>query len=169
MNDRIRVRRALISVADKRGLVDFATRLHGAGIEIVSSGGTHKALSEAGIPVTPVAEVTGAAEMLGGRVKTLHPNIHGGILADLANSGHVADMEQRGIAPFQLVVVNLYPFESTVAPERCDGVRSDRADRHRRTDADQSRRQESRVGRCCDLAQAVRARGDRGREWWSRR
>jgi phosphoribosylaminoimidazolecarboxamide formyltransferase/IMP cyclohydrolase len=113
----------LISVADKRGLVDFATRLHGAGIEIVSSGGTHKTLSEAGIPVTPVAEVTGAAEMLGGRVKTLHPSIHGGILADLGNPGHVADLDERAIAPFQLVVVNLYPFESTVG--RSDATESE--------------------------------------------
>lgn len=114
MSDRIRVKRALVSVADKRGLADFAARLHAAGIEIVSSGGTSRALLEAGIPVTAVADVTEAPEMLGGRVKTLHPHIHGGILADLGDPEHVADLEQRDIAPFELVVVNLYPFESTV-------------------------------------------------------
>jgi phosphoribosylaminoimidazolecarboxamide formyltransferase/IMP cyclohydrolase len=115
VKDRVRVRRALVSVADKRGLVEFASRLHAAGIEIVSSGGTQRALADAGIPVTAVADVTAAPEMLGGRVKTLHPNIHGGILADLGDPSHLADLEQRGIDPFQLVVVNLYPFESTVA------------------------------------------------------
>ena len=114
MKDRIRVKRALVSVADKRGLVEFVARLHSAGIEIVSSGGTHRSLTEAGIPVTAVADVTGAPEMLGGRVKTLHPNIHGGILADLGDPGHVADLKRREIAPFELVVVNLYPFESTI-------------------------------------------------------
>lgn len=113
----IPVRRALLSVSDKTGLVAFAQRLAAAGVEIVSSGGTARALSEAGVPVIPVGEVTGAPEMLGGRVKTLHPNIHGGILADLGEPSHVTDLEERGIAPFQLVVVNLYPFRETVADE----------------------------------------------------
>ena len=111
----IPVTRALISVSDKTGLIEFAERLHGAGVEIVSSGGTARRLTEAGIPVMPVAEVTAAPERLGGRVKTLHPNIHGGILADLGNEEHLGDLEARGIDPFQLVVVNLYPFEETVA------------------------------------------------------
>jgi phosphoribosylaminoimidazolecarboxamide formyltransferase/IMP cyclohydrolase len=114
------VNRALISVSDKTGLVDFAERLSAAGVEIVSSGGTARHLSDARIPVTSVADVTAAPEMLGGRVKTLHPNIHGGILADLGDDQHLGDLEARGIDPFQLVVVNLYPFEETVAGEASD-------------------------------------------------
>ncbi len=116
----IPVTRALISFSDKTGLVDFAERLHDAGVEIVSSGGTARHLSDAGIPVTSVADVTAAPEMLGGRVKTLHPNIHGGILADLGDDQHLGELEARGIDPFQLVVVNLYPFEETVAGEASD-------------------------------------------------
>jgi len=103
-------RRALLSVYDKTGLVDFATALHELGFELVSSGGTATALAEAGVPVTEVAEVTGAPEILEGRVKTLHPGVHGGILADLGNEQHRADLEAQGIAPFELVVSNLYPF-----------------------------------------------------------
>ncbi len=115
--NQIPVRRALLSVSDKTGLIEFARRLHAAGVEIVSSGGTARAIADAGIPVTPIAEVTGAPEMLGGRVKTLHPVVHGGILADLASPDHRADLERRGIEAFQLVVVNLYPFEETVAAD----------------------------------------------------
>ncbi len=111
----IEVRRALVSVYDKAGLVPFAERLAGAGVEIVSSGGTASALTQAGIAVTTVESVTGAAEMLGGRVKTLHPRIHGGILANLADDSHRRDLVQNKIEAFQLVVVNLYPFEDTVA------------------------------------------------------
>ncbi|KAA3636295.1 MAG: bifunctional phosphoribosylaminoimidazolecarboxamide formyltransferase/IMP cyclohydrolase PurH [Armatimonadetes bacterium] len=107
--------RALISVSDKTDLKPFAAQLVDAGVEIVSSGGTAAHLEEAGIPVTRVSAVTGAGEMLGGRVKTLHPRIHGGILADPDRSDHRADLDDRGIETFQLVVVNLYPFESTVA------------------------------------------------------
>ena len=112
---RLPISRALISVSDTTGLVDFAQRLHRAGVEIVSSGGTAATLSGAGIPVTAVADVSRAPEMLGGRVKTLHPAIHGGILADLENAEHLADLGQRDIEPFGLVVVNLYPFEAAVA------------------------------------------------------
>jgi phosphoribosylaminoimidazolecarboxamide formyltransferase/IMP cyclohydrolase len=115
--NRLPVRRALISVSDKTGLVDFARRLHAAGVELVASGGTALALREADVPVTAIVDVTGAAEMLGGRVKTLHPAIHGGILADLGSPAHVGDLEKRGIEPFELVVVNLYPFEATVADD----------------------------------------------------
>ena len=111
----VAVQRALVSVHDKTGLVDFASRLVEAGVEIVSSGGTARALAEAGLPVIPVEQVTQAPEMLGGRVKTLHPAIHGAILANLGDPGHRSDLEDRGIAPVQLVVVNLYPFEQTVA------------------------------------------------------
>ena len=112
---RVEVRRALVSVSDKAGLVGFARRLDAAGVELVSSGGTASALSDAGIPVTAVADVTDSPEILGGRVKTLHPRIHGGILADLGDLAHQADLEQHGIVPFQLVVTNLYPFRRTVA------------------------------------------------------
>jgi phosphoribosylaminoimidazolecarboxamide formyltransferase/IMP cyclohydrolase len=111
---RIEVRRALISVYDKTGVVAFAKRLVAAGVEIVSSGGTAVALTVAGIPVVPVSEVTGAPEILGGRLKTLHPKIHGGILARIEDDGDVADLEANDIVPFQLVVVTLYPFRETL-------------------------------------------------------
>lgn len=111
----IPIRRALISVFDKTGLIPLARTLAAAGAEIVSSGGTARTLEEAGLMVTRVADVTDSPEMLGGRVKTLHPRIHGGILADLSNEEHLADLERLGIQAFQLVVVNLYPFEATVA------------------------------------------------------
>ena len=111
----IAVGRALISVSDKRGLTPFAASLVDNGVEIVSSGGTAAHLDEAGIPVTRVEDVTGAPEMLGGRVKTLHPRIHGGILADLGEEAHRQDLLDFGIDAFQLVVSNLYPFEATVA------------------------------------------------------
>lgn len=109
------VRRALVSVSDKVGLIPFVERLVAAGVEVVSSGGTAAVLTEAGVPVTMVSEVTGFPEMLGGRVKTLHPAIHGGILADVAEPGHLDDLARHGIEAFQLVVGDLYPFEATVA------------------------------------------------------
>ena len=111
----IPISRALISVSDKRGLTPFAAALIEQGVEIVSSGGTAAHLVDAGIPVTEVVDVTGAPELLGGRVKTLHPRIHGGVLADLGVESHRSDLLDHGIDPFQLVVVNLYPFEATVA------------------------------------------------------
>ncbi len=111
----IAVGRALISVSDKRGLIPFAASLVDNGVEIVSSGGTAAHLDDAGIPVTRVEDVTGAPEMLGGRVKTLHPRIYGGILADLGKDEHRQDLLDFGIATFQLVVSNLYPFEAKVA------------------------------------------------------
>lgn len=111
----MKVKRALLSVSDKSGLIEFARGLVEQGVEIVSSGGTAKALADAGVPVTPVADVTGAPEMLDGRVKTLHPNIHGAILADRRRPEHVEQLKERGIEPIDLVVVNLYPFERTVA------------------------------------------------------
>ena len=112
---RLRVDRALISVSDKSGLVEFVEKLVAHGVEIVCSGGTAAHLEEAGIIVLHVEDVTGAPEMLGGRVKTLHPRIHGGILADLGKDEHLGDLSDLGIQPFQLVVSNLYPFEQTVA------------------------------------------------------
>ncbi len=111
----IKVKRALLSVYDKTGLDDLGRALVDAGVELVSSGGTANALAAGGLPVTKVADVTGAAEMLGGRVKTLHPRIHGGILANLNDPTHLQDLEDRNVEPFELVVVNLYPFRATVA------------------------------------------------------
>jgi phosphoribosylaminoimidazolecarboxamide formyltransferase / IMP cyclohydrolase len=108
-------RRALVSVSDKRGVEDFARGLSEMGFEIISTGGTARALSEAGIGVVPVSEVTGAPEILGGRVKTLHPRIHGGILADLEDPDHVQQLVEQDIGPIDLVCINLYPFEQTVA------------------------------------------------------
>ena len=105
-----RVRRALLSVYDKTGLVEFARGLQELGVELVSSGGTATALADAAIPVTRVEDLTGAPEMLDGRVKTLHPIVHGGILADLGKEQHRADLDAHGIEPFELVVVSLYPF-----------------------------------------------------------
>ena len=115
MSDVQPVRRALLAVFDKGGLVEFATALTELGVALVSSGGTAKVLGEAGLPVTSVEEVTGSPEMLGGRVKTLHPRIHAGILADRRKDDHRAQLAEHGIDPFDLVVVNLYPFRETVA------------------------------------------------------
>ncbi|MFI5562817.1 bifunctional phosphoribosylaminoimidazolecarboxamide formyltransferase/IMP cyclohydrolase [Amycolatopsis japonica] len=109
------VRRALIGVSDKAGLLELATGLHAAGVEIVSTGGTAKVIANAGVPVTPVEEVTGFPESLDGRVKTLHPRVHAGLLADRDRPEHVEQLKQLDIAPFDLLVVNLYPFTQTVA------------------------------------------------------
>ena len=114
MTDVLPVRRALLSVANKTGLDDLGRALAERGVAVVSSGSTASALERAGIPVTPVSDVTGFPEMMGGRVKTLHPRIHGGILADKGNPGHLQELEEQGIEPFDLVVVNLYPFRETV-------------------------------------------------------
>jgi phosphoribosylaminoimidazolecarboxamide formyltransferase/IMP cyclohydrolase len=110
-----RVARALLSVSDKAGLVELAKDLDGLGVELVASGGTATAIREAGLPVLDVAELTASPEMLGGRVKTLHPKIHGGILARRALAEDQADLETHGIREIDLVVCNLYPFEATVA------------------------------------------------------
>jgi phosphoribosylaminoimidazolecarboxamide formyltransferase/IMP cyclohydrolase len=111
--------RALISVSDKTGLVEFARGLHALGVQILSTGGTAAALSAAGIPVLAVSEFTGAPEILDGRVKTLHPKIHGGLLGRRDDPRHREEMAAHGIAPIDLVVVNLYPFEATVAKAGC--------------------------------------------------
>ncbi len=108
------IKRALISVSDKSGLVQFAQGLAALGVEIVSTGGTAKTLREAGVPVTYISDVTGFPEILGGRVKTLHPNVHGGILA-LRNEEHLQQLQEHHITPIDLVVVNLYPFRETIA------------------------------------------------------
>jgi len=109
------VRRALLAVYDKTGIAELAAALRDLDVELVSSGGTAATLREAGIEVTEVADVTGSPEMLEGRVKTLHPKIHGGLLADKRKPEHLAQIAEHGIAPFDLVVVNLYPFRETVA------------------------------------------------------
>jgi phosphoribosylaminoimidazolecarboxamide formyltransferase/IMP cyclohydrolase len=113
--DQVRVRRALIAVSDKRGLVELAKGLVDAGVELVSTGGTSAAIAAAGIPVTQVAEVTGYPEHLDGRVRTLHPAVHSGLLADLRLDHHERELAELGIKPYELVVVNLYPFAETVA------------------------------------------------------
>ena len=115
MTDRHVIRRALISVYDKTGLVELAQALAASGVEIVSTGSTAKRIIDAGIPVTPVAQVTGFPECLDGRVKTLHPHVHAGLLADLRRPEHAAQLDELEIAPFELVVVNLYPFSDTVS------------------------------------------------------
>jgi len=120
----LKVRRALVSVSDKRGVVEFARGLQSLGVEIVSTGGTFSALKDADIPVTSVSDVTGFPEILDGRVKTLHPKIHGGILAVMDDARHRQQLDEHGITPIDLVAVNLYPFEQTIAAEN---VRLDQA------------------------------------------
>src|SRR6267143_6766759 len=110
-----RVTRALLSVSDKSGLIEFARALAGHGIDLVSTGGTAKAIAAAGLKVTDVSELTGFPEMMDGRVKTLHPSVHGGLLAIRDNTEHAAAMAAHGIRPIDLLVVNLYPFEATIA------------------------------------------------------
>jgi phosphoribosylaminoimidazolecarboxamide formyltransferase/IMP cyclohydrolase len=111
----MKIRRALISVSDKTGLAEFAAALAEMGVRIISTGGTMKSLADAGIPVTGISEVTGFPEMLDGRVKTLHPKIHGGLLALRDNPEHMSTIAEHGIEPIDMVVVNLYPFAATIA------------------------------------------------------
>src|SRR5689334_1627757 len=110
-----RITRALLSVSDKTGLVDFARALAGYGVELVSTGGTAKTLKDAGLKVVDVADLTGFPEMMDGRVKTLHPKVHGGLLAIRDNKEHAAALSAHDIRPIDLLVVSLYPFEATVA------------------------------------------------------
>ena len=112
--DRVPIRRALLSVSDKTGLLELAKALATAGVDIVSTGGTFATLQAAGIPVTEVSQITGFPESLDGRVKTLHPKVHGGLLADMRLIAHEQQLAELGIEAFQLVVVNLYPFVQTV-------------------------------------------------------
>jgi len=118
------IRRALISVSDKNGIVDFARELARFDVEIISTGGTAKTLRDAGLKVRDISEITGFPEMMDGRVKTLHPRVHGGLLAIRDNADHVAALEQHGIEPVDLVVVNLYPFAETI---KRDGVTREEA------------------------------------------
>lgn len=114
-----KIQRALISVTDKTGVTEFGKALAGFGVEILSTGGTAKALAQAGINIKEVADFTGFPEMLDGRVKTLHPKVHGGILAIRTRAEHVEAMNLHGIVPIDMVVVNLYAFEKTVANPSC--------------------------------------------------
>jgi len=115
MSERKKVRRALISVYDKNRLEEIGKSLSAAGVEILSTGSTAKTLAAAGIAVTEVSAVTGFPEIMGGRVKTLHPTIHSGILADQDNSEHMEAIKELGIEPFDLIIINLYPFAETIA------------------------------------------------------
>jgi phosphoribosylaminoimidazolecarboxamide formyltransferase/IMP cyclohydrolase len=112
-----KIERAIISVTDKSGVVDFAKSLGKFGIQILSTGGTAKALREGGVPVTDISEYTGFPEMMDGRIKTLHPKVHGGLLGMRDNPEHAKMMKTHGILNIDLVVVNLYPFEKTVAKQ----------------------------------------------------
>ena len=117
--------RALISVSDKTGIVDFANELVGLGVEILSTGGTYKKLTEAGVSATEVSEITGFPECLDGRVKTLHPAIHAGLLAQRSNSEHMDQLDSLNIKAIDIVVVNLYPFKETILKEgvtRADAI-----------------------------------------------
>jgi phosphoribosylaminoimidazolecarboxamide formyltransferase/IMP cyclohydrolase len=114
-----KIRRAIVSVSDKSGVVSFAKELSQLGVEILSTGGTAKTLRDQGIPVKDISEYTGFPEMLDGRVKTLHPKVHGGLLGQRSKPEHVNKMKEHGILPIDLVAVNLYPFEATVAKEGC--------------------------------------------------
>ena len=120
MSDLVPIRRALLSVSDKTDLIPFASKLSGYGVEILSTGGTAKALKAAGLAVTDVSDVTGFPEIMDGRVKTLHPKVHGGLLAVRDNASHQKAMQEQKIEPIDLLVVNLYPFEATVAADAED-------------------------------------------------
>src|SRR5438094_10608817 len=110
----VKIRRALISVSDKTGIVEFARELKRFGVEIISTGGTAKTLRDAGLEVRDVSDFTGFPEMMDGRIKTLHPKIHGALLSLRDNDDHLAAMKQHEIEPIDMVVINLYPFEETV-------------------------------------------------------
>src|SRR3989339_1594901 len=115
----VKIKRALISVSDKNGVAEFGKKLSGMGVEIISTGGTAKTLKEAGIKVIAIDDVTGFPEMMDGRVKTLHPKIHGALLGLRDKKEHTDAMKRHDITPIDLVCVNLYPFEATVAKPGC--------------------------------------------------
>ena len=159
---RIAIRRALVSVYDKSGLEELVRGLHDAGVELVSTGGSARLITDLGLPVTKVEDLTGFPECLDGRVKTLHPKVHAGILADRRLPTHVAQLSDLGIAPFDLVVSNLYPFTETVMSRRLAGrVRG--ADRHRRSLDGARGSEEPPLGGDRHLARAVRRRAVRAR------
>jgi phosphoribosylaminoimidazolecarboxamide formyltransferase/IMP cyclohydrolase len=114
-----KIQRAIISLSDKSGILEFAKELQGFKVEILSTGGTAKVLRESGLKIMDISEYTGFPEMLDGRVKTLHPKVHGGLLGIRGNPEHVKKMNEHGIQPIDMVVINLYPFEATVAKPNC--------------------------------------------------
>jgi phosphoribosylaminoimidazolecarboxamide formyltransferase/IMP cyclohydrolase len=114
-----KIQRAIISLSDKSGIQEFAKELQAFNVEILSTGGTAKVLRESGLKITDISEYTGFPEMLDGRVKTLHPKVHGGLLGIRGNPEHVKKMNEHGIQPIDMVVINLYPFEATVAKPNC--------------------------------------------------
>ncbi len=114
-----KIQRAIISLSDKSGILEFAKEVQALGVEILSTGGTAKVLREGGLKVTDISAYTGFPEMMDGRVKTLHPKVHGGLLGLRENPDHVKKMQEHGIKPIDMVVINLYPFESTVAKPNC--------------------------------------------------
>ena len=114
-----KIQRAIISLSDKTGILDFAKELQSFGVEILSTGGTAKTLREGGLQVTDISEYTGFPEMLDGRVKTLHPKVHGGLLGIRDNPAHAQKMKEHNIRPIDMVVINLYPFEATIAKPNC--------------------------------------------------
>ena len=122
--NRVPIRRALVSVYDKSGLEELVRGLHDAGVTLVSTGGSAALIEGLGLPVTKVEDLTGFPECLDGRVKTLHPRVHAGILADRTRADHSAQLEDLGVAGFDLVVVNLYPFEAVTADPTCDLARA---------------------------------------------
>lgn len=129
--DRIQIKRALLSVSDKTGLIQLAKALSDFGVELVSTGGTHKALKDAGFAVIDISEYTGSPEILDGRVKTLHPKVHGGLLAVRGNAKHEQEMAANNIGKIDLVVMNLYAFEATGKASRyTSAVRQDDAYRN---------------------------------------
>ena len=114
-----KIKNAIVSVSNKEGIVDFSKKLSKLGINILSTGGTARTLKEAGVSVTDISDYTGFPEMMDGRVKTLHPKIHGGILSLRDNSEHMSKLEEFGMIPIDMVVVNLYPFQKTIANPNC--------------------------------------------------
>ena len=137
---------ALLSVSDKTGIVDFARTLHASGVKLLSTGGTAKLLAENGLPVTEVSEITGFPEMLDGRVKTLHPRVHGGLLARRDVPEHMAALKEHGIGTIDLLVINLYPFAKATAQPGLHAGGRDREHRHRRP-RDAARRGQELAGR----------------------
>ena len=113
------IRTALLSVSDKSGIVELASALHALGVKLISTGGTAKLLSQKGLPVTEVANLTQFPEMLDGRVKTLHPKVHGGLLARRDSKEHMSALKEHGIEPIDLLVINLYPFTQTISQANC--------------------------------------------------
>ena len=155
----MKITRALISVSDKTGVAEFARALEQQGVDIISTGGTAELLRKEGVPVRDISSFTDFPEVLEGRVKTLHPRVHGGLLYKRGNALHEEQAKEQGFQPIDLVVVNLYPFEATIAKPGVTLAGSDRANRHRRTVDDPERGEELRVGHGGGRSDGLRERG----------